>query len=603
MRFGKKASILLAISAIAAATNSATPTAWGADSDNSATISPLPHAPTSTLYTAPTQTQLLPHTVVPSEPIEAQAATIEALPQLPPPRATAPATGFEPTSRPTADVSDAVVLNSRVFGIPVNVGLTGSRPVEIRLFVSRGATSEWTLLDRKPPTVKEFQFKGRDDGLFWFATRTIDSTGRVSTPATLKPQLKVVIDTTKPDVVLKADADASGRVAATLQYSDATPIKSVQVHYATDVLRQWTHLDVRTISSDGKIEFVPEQDWQQLSLQTIVADSAGNQTTVSRLLQRPRVAVGTQPILAGATSPSSDAIAPIANAAGDSTVRPDITPGSIDDPDHNRQHQIAVYHPNASNDADAKTVRLVAGTPGTPRRNMFVHRSGLQSADSNGTPIQFIPAKHPIPADANSSAATDDPQRSDQQPSEPTVGGPDATIAQTPRPMVPTNQPQRYSPVPVANSYFQSDPRTIAYPSAAAAVPTAVPQYGSSFGTLPQSGLQQGSLPSAPAAAVMQNRPAFGPPSVVGNRKQYHLIQKPAATPATGVNNGAPPAAADPMSFGALNGPNESATSSAPPSTTPGSSPNSFTLPPTMTLPETLPETLPTPMGTAEPSP
>ena len=41
-----------------------------------------------------------------------------------------------------------------------------------------------------------------------------------------------------------ADADASGRVVAQVSLDDSTPLRSIQLHYVTDTLRQWQSLDV-----------------------------------------------------------------------------------------------------------------------------------------------------------------------------------------------------------------------------------------------------------------------------------------------------------------------------------------------------------------------
>jgi hypothetical protein len=195
---------------------------------------------------------------------------------------------------------DAVIMNSRTFGIPFNVDAAGNQPVEVQLLVSRG-DSKWELLDRKPPQVKQFRFQGTDDGLFWFATRTVDSLGRPFPSGPLKPQLKVFIDTTKPEVTLNAEADASGRVDVALQMNDATPTKNVRLHYVTDVVRQWQIVAVQPLLATGKVSFVPNHDWQKLSLQTIVTDSAGNETVQSRLIHRPRVAKARVPRLTSTT--------------------------------------------------------------------------------------------------------------------------------------------------------------------------------------------------------------------------------------------------------------------------------------------------------------
>ena len=84
-------------------------------------------------------------------------------------------------------------------------------------------------MERKRPdaAVKEFQFIAEEDGEYWFATRTIDAQGNSHPTGIIEPQLKVFVDTTKPIVAFTADADASGRIDATMQINDATPLKNV----------------------------------------------------------------------------------------------------------------------------------------------------------------------------------------------------------------------------------------------------------------------------------------------------------------------------------------------------------------------------------------
>ena len=202
----------------------------------------------------------------------------------------------EPLPQVTPPSPDCFILGSRSFTIPFTVDAGGTQPIEVHLFVSRGDSSgapdEWKLLDRKRPdvAVKAFQFTAEQDGEFWFATRTIDSQGRPHPNTKIEPQLKVFVDTTKPFVKFNADADASGRVDATLRINDATPLKNVQLRYVTDNVNQWQTVDIRQLPPDGSLHFIPNDPWKQLSLQFVVTDTPGNQSVVSQLLLRPRLA-------------------------------------------------------------------------------------------------------------------------------------------------------------------------------------------------------------------------------------------------------------------------------------------------------------------------
>jgi hypothetical protein len=209
-------------------------------------------------------------------------------------RATQPQREPPPQATPPSHV--CFILGARSFTIPFTVDAGGTQPIEVHLFVSRGDSSgapdQWTLLDRKRPdiAVKEFQFIADEDGEFWFATRTIDAQGHPHPNGTIEPQLKVFVDTTKPFVTFNADADASGRVDATMRINDATPLKNIQLRYVTDNVNQWQTVDVRQLPPDGSLHFTPPDPWKQLSLQFVATDTPGNQSVVSQLLQRPRLA-------------------------------------------------------------------------------------------------------------------------------------------------------------------------------------------------------------------------------------------------------------------------------------------------------------------------
>ncbi|MGB7342637.1 MAG: hypothetical protein WBD20_00340 [Pirellulaceae bacterium] len=403
---------------------------------------------------------------------------IASLPRLPAAIDSLPINSGKSKSPQPIDLSDSVILNTRSFGIPFNVDNAGSRPVEVQLFVSHGAKSEWKLLESKPPSVKEFQFKGTNDGVYWFATRTIDSAGNASPQHNLSPQLRVFVDTSKPNVKLDADADASGRVDAAVLYEDQTPIKSVQMHYASDVLREWTKLNVRDLATKGKIDFTPKENWQQLSLQVIVTDSANNHTVATKLIQRPRIATRENPGFAVIDS----------------------------------------YETTANDES----IRLVADDSPTTKPNIYVHRAG-QNSDAVGVTRR-------------------EPKSESQLDTETDTTEPAAKIAQVPNTVVPQ---QRFSPQPVANSFFvpghdnasqamdprhndprNNDPRALSAPQSSAPPAMQTNQFGS--GLTPET-------------------PSFGPPSVTDNQKLYHLVRPTTSVPTdAGIKFGA---AAPPSTF------------------------------------------------------
>tara|TARA_R110002049_G_scaffold2750_9_gene22382 strand:+ start:53338 stop:55668 length:2331 start_codon:yes stop_codon:yes gene_type:complete len=219
------------------------------------------------------------------------------LPFAPSPSAAAPTKSLAADEMPSLFKGlskDTVIWPTRTFAIPFHVESVDGQAVQVQLLVSRGPGNQWRLVDQKPSTENEFPFQATDDGLYWFATRTLDQSQLdQSQPALVEPvaaQLKIFVDSTNPQVDLVADADASGRVTAQVRLDDTTPLRSVQLHYVTDTIRQWQPIDVSALGASGNVVFQPRESWQQLSLQAVVVDSAGHQEIVSKWLQRPRVA-------------------------------------------------------------------------------------------------------------------------------------------------------------------------------------------------------------------------------------------------------------------------------------------------------------------------
>ncbi|WP_236695908.1 hypothetical protein [Rhodopirellula islandica] len=225
-----------------------------------------------------------------------------------------------------------VIMNSNSFQIPFNIATSGTAPAEVQLYVAvpanqpnpadlsetspgdspgsrplpspranpyaevgsrslpDGAPGQWKLLDRQPPDARQFDIRESGEGTFWFATRTLDVNGRPHPPGPIVPELKVVVDTQGPKIDLQADADADGRVVAKFSIQDATEVRQLTVHYVTDTTRRWQLATLEREGNTGRLQLHPEDDWKQLSLRLRALDRAGNETIVSELVQKPRVA-------------------------------------------------------------------------------------------------------------------------------------------------------------------------------------------------------------------------------------------------------------------------------------------------------------------------
>ncbi|TWT66419.1 hypothetical protein CA85_25130 [Allorhodopirellula solitaria] len=214
-----------------------------------------------------------------------------------------------------------VILGSGSFLIPFNIGADGAPPREVYLYMASAADEEspngmmvsdklsgdavrgegtsaspgsgkkWQLLDRQPPSARQFQVSETPDGTFWFAIRTIDASGHPHPSGPIEAELKVVVDTTNPVVELDAEADADGKMTATFSVHDATEASTMTAYYATDTSQKWRSITVQRTEQGGEFAFEPAEPWRQLSLRLRVIDGAGNETVVVKdRIEKPRIA-------------------------------------------------------------------------------------------------------------------------------------------------------------------------------------------------------------------------------------------------------------------------------------------------------------------------
>ncbi|QEG43274.1 hypothetical protein [Roseimaritima ulvae] len=207
-----------------------------------------------------------------------------------------------PAQRPTGQAPNGIFLNMPQFEIPFSVAATGTQPQEVHLYMSRDAGARWELFARQPASSRNFPFSAPADGDYWFATRTIDSNGAAHPSGPVQPQLRVTVDTVNPELEARADADGNGQVIVDYRIEDLAPLaESLRIEYMTDTVRQW--MPVKSASqpifreqkgaAEGRVVWVPEADWRHVYIRLIARDRAGNQTVLTRQVEKPRMA--TQP--------------------------------------------------------------------------------------------------------------------------------------------------------------------------------------------------------------------------------------------------------------------------------------------------------------------
>ncbi len=215
-------------------------------------------------------------------------------------------TASNSTGMPVSDSVPRFVRNKRELSIPFGVNSPGLQAAVVELYVSRNRGQEWGIVARQSAGSNEFRFSAPDDGTYWFATRTVDASGRAyPVGAKMAAQLEIVVDTSLPELTMTADADASGLVTLDYAVLDiSTANENLQLHYMIDTDRtQWHPVDTsrHTTNRDssgaihGQITFQPVADYRYINLRLMAVDQAGNQSVQNRQLEKPRLARSAAP--------------------------------------------------------------------------------------------------------------------------------------------------------------------------------------------------------------------------------------------------------------------------------------------------------------------
>jgi hypothetical protein len=159
-----------------------------------------------------------------------------------------------------------------------------TEPTAVRVFVSWDQGKSWHFYDERRPEEGRFRFRARQDGEFWFATQTIDRSGRTDTPQPKAPQLRLVIDTQRPQLLVQAQVDSSGNVNLALSAADtalsATTLK-VEYQDAAGTGGAWQLVEVRPAGAGpakltGQTTFRPSVTSPSINVRAEIADAAGN---------------------------------------------------------------------------------------------------------------------------------------------------------------------------------------------------------------------------------------------------------------------------------------------------------------------------------------
>jgi hypothetical protein len=207
---------------------------------------------------------------------------------------------------PAPEIPPPYVTQQREVEIPFTVkpGATPeTQPVKVRVFVSWDRGQSWHLFEEKRPEEGRFRFRPTKDGEYWFATQTVDKSGQPDSREPRQPQLRLVIDTTKPQLLAQAVVPRSGEVVLTWSAADVSlNPNSLKIEYqdaASDGPWQAVKIDPQSVNSSagqlaGRTVFRPEVATRSINLRAEVADAAGNMAYFAqRISLVPPAPVGT----------------------------------------------------------------------------------------------------------------------------------------------------------------------------------------------------------------------------------------------------------------------------------------------------------------------
>jgi hypothetical protein len=184
-----------------------------------------------------------------------------------------------PESTQTASAPRTIYHKGRNFRIPFNLNAEGrDRVKELHLLVSEDQGYRWRPVSKTFPDHPTFTFRSSHDGEYWFAVQTLTTDGKVSPTldATVEPNLKVVVDTFPPTLLLDPDERRGSLGSVRWEVKDENlDLKSLVVEYQVEGVGVWRRVPIR------RPKLIGGQQWdagtaEAIKVRASVADKAGN---------------------------------------------------------------------------------------------------------------------------------------------------------------------------------------------------------------------------------------------------------------------------------------------------------------------------------------
>ena len=199
-----------------------------------------------------------------------------------------------------APAASAKVIPTKLsgFGVPFQIDADDSSFIEVQLYLSRDAGKTWTFYGRKGTDEQEFPFQADQDGEYWFSLKTLSRDRRLLPEGDPQPELKILVDTVKPKLDVRIEADQAGRVVCRWQATDLNLAPStVKLLYqpvlSDGTVMQWQTVPVNLggVARNGvytdQVGWWPETTEATVNVAIEIMDSAGNTVRQARKVNLP----------------------------------------------------------------------------------------------------------------------------------------------------------------------------------------------------------------------------------------------------------------------------------------------------------------------------
>jgi len=223
--------------------------------------------------------------------------------------------GGSPAS--TADLPKPIATRQTLFSIPFRVERPtepSEQPVEVQLYASADRGSTWHAYSKADPARQHFLFRAGRDGEYWFQVRTLDKAGRLRPEQGNVPGLRVIVDTSPPQLQVEAQRGPAGQIVTRWQVRDnAMKPDGLALQYRASPAEPWqtVALGPQNWRIDGDVQTGEVTWWlqtpaPQLQIRAEVTDLAGNPAVSHAQIHLS----GEQAVRPDAPSVSSDPAAP-----------------------------------------------------------------------------------------------------------------------------------------------------------------------------------------------------------------------------------------------------------------------------------------------------